>query len=58
MLINEIPEGNWGSAGMIFRFPDIASYILKGVPRQIDEQDVGEEFALEGAGNEQPVTSS
>ncbi|MGH2711052.1 MAG: tautomerase family protein [Actinomycetota bacterium] len=48
VLINEVPEGNWGSAGMVFRFPDIASYVLKGVPGQMSEAEVAEAFGLEG----------
>ena len=30
VLLTEIPEGNWGSAGAVFRFEDIASYVLNG----------------------------
>ena len=58
VLINEIPEGNWGSAGTIFRFPDIASYILKGMPGQMDEQEVRTAFGLEPATAVGPATSS
>jgi phenylpyruvate tautomerase PptA (4-oxalocrotonate tautomerase family) len=46
VLINEVPEGNWGSAGMIFRFEDIVSYALKGAPGQMDQTEVRDAFGL------------
>jgi phenylpyruvate tautomerase PptA (4-oxalocrotonate tautomerase family) len=27
VLLNEIPEGNWGSLGQVFRFPEIEAFI-------------------------------
>ena len=46
VLLNEVPEGNWGSVGQIFRFPDIASFILTGAPGQMDEGAAREAFGL------------
>lgn len=57
VLINEVPEGNWGSAGMVFRFPDIVSYIVKGVPGQVSEGEVREALELARSGDKEPVNA-
>ena len=53
VLINEVPEGNWGSAGMIFRFEDIASYALKGAPGQMEQAEIRRAFGL----SEEPASA-
>jgi phenylpyruvate tautomerase PptA (4-oxalocrotonate tautomerase family) len=56
VLINEVPEGNWGSAGMIFRFEDVVSFIVTGVPGQMSKEEV--RAALDLARNqEEPATA-
>jgi phenylpyruvate tautomerase PptA (4-oxalocrotonate tautomerase family) len=60
VLLNEVPEGNWGSVGQIFRFSEIASYILTGSPGELDERQVNEAFGLSHRAPAQqsaPVTS-
>lgn len=55
VLINEVPEGNWGSAGMIFRFEDVVSYIVKGVPGQLSQEKVGQALRLAKGEVEEPA---
>ncbi|MGH2685205.1 MAG: tautomerase family protein [Actinomycetota bacterium] len=56
VLLNEVPEGNWGSVGSVFRFPEIASYILTGSPGAMDERRVNEAFGLSDAAPPQPAS--
>jgi phenylpyruvate tautomerase PptA (4-oxalocrotonate tautomerase family) len=58
VLINEVPEGNWGSLGQLFSFTDIASFILKGAPGQMDDDEVRETLGLASSRNEEPATAS
>ena len=55
VLLNEVPEGNWGSVGQIFRFPEIASFILTGTPGALSERDVREAFGLDGSDVGEPA---
>lgn len=32
VLLNEVSEGNWGSIGRIFRFPEVEAFIAAGAP--------------------------
>ena len=58
VLINEVPEGNWGSAGMVFRFPDIVSYIVKGAPGQLNADEVRKALELSRAAGREPATAT
>jgi phenylpyruvate tautomerase PptA (4-oxalocrotonate tautomerase family) len=59
VLINEVPEGNWGSAGMVFRFEDVVSFIVKGVPGQMSMEEVREALELaRSRANEEPAIAS
>lgn len=40
VLINEVPEGNWGGIGRVFRFNEIASFVMTGAPDALNEADV------------------
>ena len=55
VLLNEVPEGNWGAVGQVVGFSDIASFILTGTPGQMDEDAVRKAFALEGEAAEEPA---
>ena len=46
IVIDELREGNLGSAGMVFRFHDIVSYALKGAPGLMTEEEVSEALRL------------
>ena len=56
VLINEILEGNWGSAGRIFTFADIASFIVTGMPDQLDAEGVRETGMGPSAPVREPVS--
>ena len=56
--INEIPEGNLGSAGMVFRFHDIVSYALKGAPGLMTKEEVSEALSLAKEKTAEPATAS
>ena len=58
VLINEVPEGNWGSLGQLFSFTDIASFILKGAPGQMDDAEVREALALAETQIEEPAPAT
>jgi phenylpyruvate tautomerase PptA (4-oxalocrotonate tautomerase family) len=58
VLINEVPDGNWGSMGQLFTFTDVASFILKGAPGQMDDDEVRETLALDGSRNEERAPAS
>jgi phenylpyruvate tautomerase PptA (4-oxalocrotonate tautomerase family) len=37
VLIDEVPEGNWGGIGRVVRFNEISSYVMTGAPGGFDE---------------------
>lgn len=57
VLIDPVPEGNWGSAGMVLRFPDIASYALTGAPGQLTDEQVSEVFGLDDGAVAEPASA-
>lgn len=42
---------------MVFRFPDIVSYIVKGVPGQMSEEEVREALELARSKSEEPAAA-
>lgn len=38
VLIDEVPEGNWGGIGRVVRFNEIASFVMTGETDGFDEQ--------------------
>jgi phenylpyruvate tautomerase PptA (4-oxalocrotonate tautomerase family) len=48
VLVNEVPEGNWGGVGRVVRFPEIAHFVMTGLPGSLPAEEVA---ALVGAGS-------
>ncbi len=44
ILLNEVPDGDWGSIGQTFRFEDIAGYVLTGVPGGASKEEIDRGF--------------
>lgn len=45
VLLNEVPDGDWGSIGQTFTFDDIAGYVLTGVPGGASKEEIDRGFA-------------
>ncbi len=46
VLLNGVPDGNWGSAGQVLTFNDIAGYVLSGIPGGVPKDEVERAFGL------------
>ncbi len=49
VLLNGVPDGNWGSVGQVLSFNDIAGYVLSGVPGGVPKEEVERAFGLSDA---------
>lgn len=57
VLLNEVPEGDWGSMGRIFSFKEIASFVLTGDPGLLDDEEVRQRLGLAKGGVREPATT-
>ncbi len=55
VLLNEVPDGDWGSLGQVFRFADIASYALTGAPGQLNDDEVRDALSIDRTGTAEPA---
>ena len=57
VLLNEVPDGRWGSVGQVLTFNDIAGYVATGVPGGLSKDEVESQFGLSNEADREPVAA-